>query len=72
MKHIAYLSECKLGKGCIVGSEVHLSKKLIPDMQRVFYPSRQRPNDMFDEEKHKEVILGLYDTIATIAPKPKK
>lgn len=45
----ASLNECKLGKGCIVGSEVHLSKKIVQDTQRVFYPSRQRPNDMFDE-----------------------
>jgi carbonic anhydrase/acetyltransferase-like protein (isoleucine patch superfamily) len=72
MAYSASLSECKLGRGCIVGSEVHLSKKNVPDGQRIFYPNRQRPNDMFDEEKHREVIQGLYEAISLVAPKPKR
>lgn len=70
--YAADLSECKVGRGCIVGSDVHLAKKAIPDNQRLFYPSKQKNNDMFDEEKHKEVIIGLYETLATVAPKPRK
>jgi len=27
---------------------------------------------MFDEEKHKELILGLYEALAAVAPKSRK
>jgi hypothetical protein len=43
------MSECKLGRACVVGSEVHLTKKSLQDGQRFYYPNKQRPNDIFDE-----------------------
>lgn len=48
-----------------------VQKKVIPDTQRLFYPGKQKHNEIFDEERHKEIIYDLYDALAEIAPKPR-
>lgn len=65
------IEDSKIGSGCAVGSEVRVQKKVIPDTQRLFYPGKQKQNEIFNEERHKEIIFDLYDALAEIAPKPK-
>ena len=67
----ATVQDSKIGEGCAVGSDVVVSKKVIPNHQRLFYPSKQRTNELFNEERHKEIISDLYDALLEIAPKPK-
>ena len=44
---------------------------MIPDTQRLFYPGKQKNNEIFNEQNHKEIIYELYDAFAEIVPPPK-
>jgi hypothetical protein len=44
---------------------------VIPDTQRLFYPGKQKNNEIFNEQNHKEIIYELYDAFAEIVPPPK-
>ena len=67
----AEVKEVKLGNCNSVGSEVKLSKKNFGNNHRFFYPGKIKVVDIFDEQKHKEQIQGLYQSLAASLTKPK-